>query len=82
MWVHRVMQLVSGGQTVISVNGEVGNFFQNKRGLHQGDPMSPLLFNFVVDALAAMLRRATTAGHINRVVGQLMPGGDLALEVC
>nr|XP_020188520.2 uncharacterized protein LOC109774221 [Aegilops tauschii subsp. strangulata] len=64
VWVHCVMQLVSGGQTVISVNGEVGHFFHNKRGLRQGDPMSPILFNFVVDALAAMLRKATEAGHI------------------
>ena len=50
VWVHHMMQLVSGGQTVIAVNGEVGNFFRNKRGLHQGDPASSLLFNFVADA--------------------------------
>ena len=41
VWVHRVMQLVSGGQTAISVNGEVGHFFRNKRGLRQGDPFPP-----------------------------------------
>nr|XP_051201554.1 uncharacterized protein LOC127315064 [Lolium perenne] len=31
-WVHRVIGLVSGGQTSITVNGEVGNFFRNGRG--------------------------------------------------
>lgn len=75
VWVHRVMQLVTGGQTAISVNGEIGSFFQNRRGLRHGDPMSPLLFNFVVDALAALPRKATTAGHIKGVVSHLIPGG-------
>ncbi|XP_073355536.1 uncharacterized protein [Aegilops tauschii subsp. strangulata] len=74
------MQLVSGGQTAISVDGEVGHFFRNKRGLRQGDPMSPILFNFVVDALAAMLRRATEAGHIKGVMGHLIPGGISHLQ--
>lgn len=30
---HRLMQLVSGGQTAVSINKEVGNFFRNKTGL-------------------------------------------------
>jgi hypothetical protein len=34
--VHRLMQLVSGGQTAISINGEVGPFFRNKRGVPRG----------------------------------------------
>ena len=72
--VHRIMQLVSGGQTAVSVNGEVGHFFRNKRGLRQGDPISPLLFNFVADALATLLRKATEAGHIKGVLGHLIPG--------
>jgi hypothetical protein len=32
-YVHRIMQLVSGGQTAISINGEVGPYFRNKRGV-------------------------------------------------
>jgi hypothetical protein len=47
-YVHRVMQLVSGGQTAISINGEVGPYFRNKRGVRQGDPISPLLFDLWV----------------------------------
>jgi hypothetical protein len=30
--VHRLMQLVTGGQTAISINGEIGPYFRNKRG--------------------------------------------------
>jgi hypothetical protein len=59
MVVHRLMQLVSGGHTAINVNGEIGPYFRNARGVRQGDPLSPLLFDFMVDALAAMLVKAT-----------------------
>jgi hypothetical protein len=33
MMVHRLMQLVSGGHTAININGEVGPFFRNARGV-------------------------------------------------
>jgi hypothetical protein len=42
-FVHKFMQLVSGGQTAISINGEVGPDFKNKRGLRQRD-QSPLSY--------------------------------------
>ena len=67
------MHLVSGDETVININGEVGNFFCNKRCLHQGDQISPFLFNLVADALEAMLDRARAAGHIKHII----PRGSL-----
>jgi hypothetical protein len=39
MMVHRLMQLVSGGQTAVNVNGEIGPYFRNARGVRQGDPL-------------------------------------------
>jgi hypothetical protein len=73
--VHRFMQLVSGGQIAISINGETGPLFRNKRGAHQGDPLSPLLFDYVADGLDAILAKARAAGHIQGVVPHLIPGG-------
>jgi hypothetical protein len=78
--VQRLMQLVSGGQTAINVNGEIGPYFRNARGVRQGDPLSPILFDFMVDALAAMISRARSAGHIRGVVSQLIPGGVSHLQ--
>jgi hypothetical protein len=82
MNVHRLMQLVMGGQTAINVNGEVGPFFRNARGVRQGDPLSPTLFDFLVDGLAAMLAKANSAGHIRGVVSHLIPGGGDTPSVC
>lgn len=74
-YVHRLMQLVTGGRTAILVNGLVGHFFVNGRGLRQDDPIYPLLFNFVVDALSCIMDRAALAGHIAPVSSHLIPSG-------
>jgi hypothetical protein len=73
-YMHIVLQLVNGGQTAISINGEIGPFFRNKRGVRQDDPISPLLFNLVADALDEMLTRARDTGHIVGVVPHLIEG--------
>jgi hypothetical protein len=79
-YAHRIMQLVRGGQIAISINGEVGPYFRNKRGVRQGDPISPLLFNFVADALDAIMSKARVARHIEGLVPHLIPGGGSHLQ--
>jgi hypothetical protein len=78
--VHLISQLVMGGQTAISINGEVAPFFRNGRGVRQGDPLSPLLFNFMVEALSIILTSAAAAGNIVGVVPHLIPGGITHLQ--
>jgi hypothetical protein len=78
--VHRLMQLVSGGHTAVNVNGQVGPFFRNARGVRQGDPLSPILFDFMVDSLVAILSRASAAGHVQGVVPHLIPVGVTHLQ--
>ncbi|KAK1631173.1 hypothetical protein QYE76_005488 [Lolium multiflorum] len=78
--VQRLLQLVSGGQTAVNVNGEIGPFFGNLRGVRQGDSLSPILFDFMVDALAAMISKAGLAGHVRGVVPHLIPGDVTHLQ--
>jgi hypothetical protein len=78
--VHWLMQLVSGGQTASNLNGEIGTYFCNARGVRKGDPLSPLLFDFMADSLAAILTRAKEAGHLQGVVPHLIPGGVTHLQ--
>jgi hypothetical protein len=78
--IHRRMQLVQGGQTAISINAEIGPFFRNKRIVRQGDPISPLLFDFLANALDIILNLAKRAGHIKGVVSHLIPEGVTHLQ--
>jgi hypothetical protein len=34
----------------IKVNDDIGPYFQTKKELRQGDPLSPILFNIVADS--------------------------------
>ncbi|XP_074298144.1 uncharacterized protein LOC141628964 [Silene latifolia] len=50
-----LMQCVSTPTYSIALNGEVFGFFQGKRGLRQGDPLSTLLFTICLEYLSRIL---------------------------
>ena len=64
----------------IKVNDQVGSYFQTKKGLRQGDPLSPILFNIVVDMLAIILARDKEADQVKGVVPNLIDGGLSILQ--
>ncbi|KAJ4798488.1 RNA-directed DNA polymerase (reverse transcriptase)-related family protein [Rhynchospora pubera] len=55
-WLHLMLSTASSS---ILLNGRLGPSFQHKRGLRQGDPISPFLFNLAVDVLSRMLQAAS-----------------------
>ena len=79
-WRALIQNFVCGGSVAIKVNDAVGHYFQTKKGLRQGDPLSPMLFNIVVDMLAILIERAKTDGQIARVVPHLVDGGLSILQ--
>ena len=80
VWCDWVKVFVQGGNVGIKVNDQMGSYFQTKKGLRQGDPLSPILFNIVVDMLAIILSRAKEEGQIKGVVTHLVENGLSILQ--
>ncbi|KAF3777609.1 hypothetical protein EJ110_NYTH45421 [Nymphaea thermarum] len=59
-----ILSLVIGAQLAVSFNGLCGDFFSLGRGLRQGCPLSPLLFNLVAECFSALFRHAAVVGFL------------------
>jgi hypothetical protein len=75
-----IQQVVSKGSISIKVNDEYGHNFQIRKGVRQGDPLSPILFNIVVDMLAILINRAKNFGQFTGVIPHLVDGGLSILQ--
>jgi hypothetical protein len=80
LWCHWIQQFVSRGSVAVKVNNDVGRYFQTKKGLRQGDHLSPILFNLVVDMLAIFIARAKDDGQIQGLIPHLVDDGLLILQ--
>jgi hypothetical protein len=64
----------------VRVNDDIGPFFSTHKGLCQGDPLSPILFNIVADMLALLFARAKEEHQFNGIVPHLIEGGLSILQ--
>ncbi|XP_060965493.1 uncharacterized protein LOC133034425 [Cannabis sativa] len=59
-FVNWIMMCLRGTSYTIMLNGRFHGNFQGKKGLWQGDPMSPLLFVLIMEYLSRSLMKETT----------------------
>jgi len=63
-WVSWVQNLLSTTSSAVLLNGIPGKNFKCKRGVRQGDPLSPLLFVLAADLLQSIINKAWQAGTL------------------
>ncbi|GMI94762.1 hypothetical protein HRI_003145500 [Hibiscus trionum] len=66
-WRQWIMYCISSANISILVNGSPTPFFSIRRGLRQGCPLSPLLFNLVVETLSALIKSTMSKGFFEAV---------------
>jgi hypothetical protein len=70
-----------GGCSIsIRINEENSSFFRTGKRLRQVDPLSPLLFNLVIDVFSCMLGKAAEKGYITGLLSTLYLEGVISLQ--
>jgi hypothetical protein len=64
-WCSWIARCISYAKFSVLVNGSPNVFFSSSQGLRQGDPLSPLLFVFVMEALSRMITAAVSVGLLD-----------------
>ena len=69
-----------GGSVCVTINDNNSGYFGVGKGLRQGDPLSPLLFNLVVDVFTRMLMKAARFNLIEGLLPEVLEGGIISLQ--
>ncbi|KAG7585557.1 Reverse transcriptase domain [Arabidopsis thaliana x Arabidopsis arenosa] len=64
VFINWITECITSPTFSISVNGVSGGFFKSKRGLRQGDPLSPYLFVLSMEVFSKLLRSRYSSGYI------------------
>lgn len=64
-WIKWIKELLSSATSFVLLNGTAGKDFKCKRGVRQGDPLSPLLFAIAADLLQSVTNQEYEQGNLS-----------------
>jgi hypothetical protein len=67
--------LLHNGSMGVRLNDENSDFFLTSRGVRQGDPISPIIFNFMADVFTKMLVKAAASRQLVGLMQEMGNGG-------
>uniref|UniRef100_A0A8I7B9N1 Reverse transcriptase domain-containing protein n=1 Tax=Hordeum vulgare subsp. vulgare TaxID=112509 RepID=A0A8I7B9N1_HORVV len=79
-WIDWIRRILVGGTISVKLNDEVGEYFQSAKGVRQGDPLSPFLFNLAADCLTKMVLKAQENGMFTGLATDLVENGVAILQ--
>jgi hypothetical protein len=79
-WNDLVFSIMTSGKENIKINDKTGAYFSTNRGVRQGDPLSPILFNAVVASLSVMIKNAQQEKLIVGMTPHLQENGVAILQ--
>lgn len=62
MFITWITECISSPRFSVAINGELAGFFEGKKGLRQGDSISPYLFIMLMEVLSRLLDKAESDG--------------------
>lgn len=65
LFVTWIKECITSPRFSIAINGELAGFFPGKKGLRQGDSISPYLFIMIMEVLSKMLGKAVEEGSVS-----------------
>ena len=75
LWCRMVDEIVKDGTLCVKINNTRGKDFGSHRGVRQGDPFSPFLFNLAAKGIAQMIKQAQNSGQIVGLIPHLVDKG-------
>ncbi|WOL11148.1 hypothetical protein Cni_G19909 [Canna indica] len=72
-WISWISNLLNSSSSAVLINGSASRTFSHKRGLRQGNLISPLIFNLVADTLSRLISRAVQRDLVQGVLKDYLP---------
>ena len=79
-WCDWIWAVMTSGTLNVKVNDSLGHYFMCGKGVRQGDPLSPLLFNMAADVLAKMINQAQGNNLITGLATDYVENGVAVLQ--